>query len=235
MVTRTTVKFQPTFSVAVLVAFFVVILTAPGILVHYYIHGDLNVIFTLLILFFAVNLLICYWEICLFYCRDYIEIRADYWGELCSNTGRTPAREFFTSKVPISKVLAPTIWADVWATYSQYDDSYADRRTFGFNADIANGFVTLIPTLILYIAFTINMLPAIITGIIGAMLFWQWTYITSTYWVSFFTANRQHKISRAELYFYIITINAYWVVCALLGLYVSIRLIVDGNYSVLGY
>ena len=67
------------------------------------------------------------------------------------------------------------------------------------------------------------------------MLFWQWTYVTSVYWVSFFAAKRQTRISRRELYFYILTINSYWVLSALLGLYVSICLILDGSYSVLGY
>ena len=67
------------------------------------------------------------------------------------------------------------------------------------------------------------------------MLFWQWAYVTSVYWVSFFVAKRQTRISRREIYTYILAINSFWVLCALLGLYVSIRLIVDANYSVLGY
>ena len=92
-----------------------------------------------------------------------------------------------------------------------------------------------VATLILYMAYSIDFLPAIIVGIIGVALFWQWTYVTSVYWVSFFVSDRQSKISRREIYTYIVAINAYWVLCALLGLYVSICLILDGNYSILGY
>lgn len=132
-------------------------------------------------------------------------------------------------------ILSPTLWADVWATYSQYDDSYADRRTFGFNADIGNGFVTPVPTLILYAAYTLDFFHAVYAGILGAMVFWQWVYVTSFYGVSFFVARRQSRISRLETFVFIIGINSYWVLCALLGLYVSIRLIMDGNYSILGY
>ena len=66
------------------------------------------------------------------------------------------------------------------------------------------------------------------------MLSWQWTYVTSVYWVSFFMVRRQRLINRAELYIYIGALNAPWVLFALLGLYVSARLILDGNYSVLG-
>ncbi len=37
-----------------------------------------------------------------------------------------------------------------------------------------------------------------------------------------------------ELYTYVGAPNAVWVLCPLLGLYVSLRLILDGNYGVLG-
>ena len=150
-------------------------------------------------------------------------------------TGRTPAKEFLSTKVALRRIWSPMVWADVWATYSLFDGSFADRRTFGFNADIANGFATPIPTLILYAAYTVHFLPAIVAGILGIMLFWQWTYVTSVYWVSFFVANRQGRITRGEMYTYIGAMNAPWVLCALVGLYVSVRLVLSGDYSVLGY
>ena len=37
-----------------------------------------------------------------------------------------------------------------------------------------------------------------------------------------------------EFYLYVFGLNAIWVVIPMLGLYVSVRLILDGNYSVLG-
>ncbi|MCY3728647.1 MAG: hypothetical protein OXF97_06590 [Nitrospira sp.] len=224
-----------TIPVGLFAALIVAILALSGIGTRYYVHGDLNVIHALLSLFFSINLLICYWEVCLFIRRNHIETRAEYWRERRCETGRTPAFEFFVSKVSLTQVLSPTLWADVWAAYSQYDDSYADRRTFGYNADIVNGFVTPVPSLILYAAYTIDFLPALFAGILGVMVFWQWTYVTSVYWVSFFIAKRQTRISRHELYIYIFAINSFWVLCGLLGLYASINLIVDGNYSVLGY
>ena len=78
-------------------------------------------------------------------------------------------------------------------------------------------------------------MPAVLAGILGLALSWQWTYVTSVYWVSFFVAGRQHQITRREMYIYIGALNAPWVLFALLGLYVSARLILDGSYSVLGY
>ena len=213
----------------------VALLALAGIGGRYWIRGDLDEIHALLSLFFSVNLVICYWEQCLFFKRDYIEKRAECWDDRRRETGRTPVVEFLVHRVPLGRMVSPTLWADVWATYSQYDSSYADRRTFGFNVDIANGFATPIPTLILYAAFTFNLMPALVAGIIGTMLFWQLVYLTSIYWVSFFVAGRQERISRREKYIYIYGMNCPWVLFSLLGLYVSIRLIVDGDYSVLGY
>ena len=82
--------------------------------------------------------------------------------------------------------------------------------------------------------FSADFLPAPVAGIIGAMVFWQWIYATTLYGVSFFVAKRQTRISRLETFTFIIVVNSFWVLCALLGLYVSVRLIMDGNYSVLG-
>ena len=224
-----------TIPAGLLAALVVAILALLGIGARYHAHGDLNAIHCLLALFFSTNLLICYWEVCLFLRPDHVEIRTRYWRERSSMTGRTPAREFLLTRVPLTRMLSTTLWADVWAAYSHYDGSYADRRTFGYNADIANGMVTPVPTLILYAAYTFDFLPAVVAGILGAMLFWQWTYVTSVYWASFFVADRHTRISRREVYTYICAINSPWVLSALLGLYVSVRLILDGNYSVLGY
>ena len=213
----------------------IAILTFAGIGARYRFRGDFAVVHALLILFFSINLVICYWEVCLYLRRDYIEKRTEYWRARRSETGCLPIVEFLAAKIPLTAILSSTVWADVWATYSQYDGSYADRRTYGFNVDIANGFVTPIPTLILYAAYTFDLLPAPVAGIIGVMLFWQLTYATSAYLVSFFVADRHARIGRRELYVYIYAMNSPWVLCALLGLYVSIRLIADGDYGVLGY
>ena len=71
-------------------------------------------------------------------------------------------------------------------------------------------------------------------GILGAMLFWQWVYASSLYLVSFFVGQKQTRITTREFYTYIFSLNAIWIVMPVLGLYVSIRLILDGDYSALG-
>ncbi|MXZ60178.1 MAG: hypothetical protein F4228_07375 [Acidobacteria bacterium] len=216
-------------------ALVVATLTLLGIGARYQVHGDLNALHALLSLFLSLNLLIAYWEIALFLRRDLVETRTAYWREWSERTGGNPAAEFLRTKVPLVRLLSPALWADVWATYAQYDSSYADRRTFGFNVDIVNGFLTPVPTLIVYAAHTLQVLPAVLTGIVGVILFWQVMYGASVYLVSFFVAGRHAGISRRELYTWIVAPNSPWMAGGLLGVYVSIRLITDGDYSVLGY
>ena len=231
---RKAARAGPTIRVLPLAALSVTALTGVGIGVRYSVHADVGAIHCLLSVFLSLNLLICYWEACLFLRRSYIETRTEYWGQRRLVTGRTPALEFFATSVPWTRALSPTLWADVWATYSQYDASFADRRTFGFNADTANGFATAVPTLLLYAALTVDFLPALLTGMLGLALFWQWTYVTSVYLASFFIAGRHTRISRSEMWGYVLATNAPWVLFPLLGLYVSVRLIVAGNYGVVG-
>ena len=45
---------------------FIAVLTAAGIGGRYWVNGHLNAYFCLLSLFFSTNLVICYWETCLF-------------------------------------------------------------------------------------------------------------------------------------------------------------------------
>ena len=220
--------------VGLLAAIEIALLALAGVVVRQWWHGSVGFVYLLLSLFLSTNLLICYWEICLFRRRDYVELRSVHWRERMSTTGRHPAIEFLSTKISLKNTFSSAVWADVWATYSLSDGSFTDRRSFGFNADVCNGFFTPIPSLMLYATFTINFLPAVWAGILGVILFWQWTYVTSVYWVSFFVANRHKQIGKGEQYALIWGTNSPWVLCALVGLYASIRLIADGNYSVLG-
>lgn len=209
--------------------------TLLGVGLHYCEYGSLSLVYCLMALFLSTNLLIAGWETCLFFHRDEIESRSEYWRDRQEETGRGPGIEFLASRVPWRSMLSTAFWADVWSAYSLYDSAYADRRTFGFNADIGNGFFTPIPTLILYAALTVGFMPAVFTGILGIALFWQWTYVSSLYWVSFLVSGHQHRLGRREMYAYVFWPNAAWILFPLLGLYVSVRLIIDGHYGVLGY
>ncbi len=221
--------------VALFAAAVIVMSTLAWNVVSYRLYGDVNISYLLLSLFLMINLLISYWEACLYWRRDYIEERKRYWRARRAKTGLTPAVEFLTSWVALRRIFSPTVWADAWATYSQYDSSYADRRTYGFNVDIANGFFTPIVSLVLLGAMTFEYLPSVFAGMLGLVLFWQWFYVSSLYVVSFFVAGRHRQIRRREVWIYVLSPNSVWVLFPLLGLSVSARLVLDGNYAVLGH
>lgn len=215
-----------------LVLFFIVVASAIGIAAHYLLTGSLSLLHSTLCVFLVTHLLICYWEICLFRCRTLIEERTKYWHNRRNETGKLPHVEFFTKRIAWRDVLSFKTWADVWATYAQYDPSFADRRTFGFNVDVVNGYVTLIPALLLFVTLTVRVLPARLVGVLGLMLFWQWFYMTTAYYVSFFVAKRHLQLRRSDLLIYIVLMNSPWVLAPLLGLYASFHLVIDGDYRI---
>lgn len=217
------------FSVLVIVA-----LTLIGVVTRLDQYAAVDVLYVVFAVFFSINLLISYWEICLFHKRDYIERRGAHWRDRHAQSGKSPVIEFLLAKVPLARPFSPTRWADAWAAYSVYDGSYVDRRTFGFNCDIANGYFTPIPTLVLYATFTVPFLPAAVAGILAAMLFWQWVYVSTVYVVSFFVGKRHRQIRRGQVLGYIVVPDSPWILIPLLGIYVAVRLIVDGDYAVLG-
>ena len=225
----------PKIVVAVFAAAFVVVLTLAWNTVSYRLHGGPNPYYLVLSLFLSINLLICCWEMCLYLRRDYIVERARYWRDLRASTGRNPAMEFLTAAVPLRRVGSPTVWADVWAAYALYDGAYTNRSTFGFNADVGNGFFTPIPSIVLLAALTSGFMPATFAGILGIALFWQWVYVSSLYAVSFWMAGSHEALPRAVRWLYVWGPNAVWIVVPLLGLFVSARLILEGTYGIVGH
>ena len=201
----------------------------------YRLHGTPSPIFLVFSVFLSLNLLICYWEICLYLKRDHIAERARYWRERGTSTGRTPAVEFLTARVPLRRIASASVWADTWAAYSLYDSAYTDRRSFGFNADVGNGFVTPIPSIVLLAALTFGIMPAMFAGILGVALFWQWVYVSSLYAVSVWISGEHEALPRTVRWLYVWGPNSVWIIVPLLGLFVSVRLIVDGNYAVIGH
>ena len=222
---------MPVWAVAVVL---IALIFSAGLLTRLTSDGALDPAYCALALFFSINLLICFWEACLFGRHASVERRAPYWRERRAG-GASVAIEFLNTRVPLREALSTTLWADIWAMYSVYDRSYTDRGSWGFNVDTANVVVTTVPSLVLLATYSNPFLPAIVAGIVGVALFWQWLYATSVYVASIFIAGSHAHLSRRELYLFVLAPNLPWLLAAVLGLYVSVRLIVDGSYAVLGY
>ena len=221
---------MPVWAIAIVL---IALILSVGLLTRLSSGGALDPAYCALALFFSINLLICFWEACLFGRHASVERRAPYWRERRAG-GASVAVEFLTTRVPWREALSTTLWADIWAMYSVYDRSYTDRGSWGFNVDTANVVVTTVPSVVLLATYSDPFLPALVAGILGVALFWQWLYATSVYVASIFIAGSHRDLPRRDLYLFVLAPNLPWLLAAVLGLYVSVRMIVDGSYAVLG-
>lgn len=222
---------MPVWAIAIVL---IALILSASVLTRLASGGTLDPAYCALALFFSINLLVCFWEGCLFGRHERVERRAPYWRERRAG-GASVAVEFLAARVPLREALSTALWADIWAMYSVYDRSYLDRGSWGFNVDTANFVVTTVPSVLLLATYSNPFLPAMVAGVIGVALFWQWFYATSVYVASIFIAGSHTHLSRRDLYLFLLAPNLPWLVSAVLGMYVSVRLIVDGSYAVLGY
>ena len=164
---------------------YLVLIPAVTTFNQYQVHGSFSLAYVIVVFFLGLNLLVNYWELILWYKVDFIKEKSDQYYAEHQEDKSLPMLEFMQSKVTLDKIFSPTYWAGAWIGYSMYDRSYANRKTFGFAADVGNGLSTLIPSLMLHIGFTYHFLDANIFGIIMLAFMWQMCYGTFIYWFSF--------------------------------------------------
>ena len=199
---------------------------------HHRVHGVYSPTQIGLAFFLVINILITWWEIALFFAQDrvragYEEARGPYRGRALDFVG-----EVFKRPVPIRDYFSLRVWAPIWSSYSLFDDGYSDKRSFGYNIDVGNGFSTLIPATIFAFGMTFHELPARVLGIIGVIIFWQMFYGTVVYFFQYINNRRYEGHSLGALLAVVGLSNIAWLVVPVWGLKVSIDLIMDGTYAV---
>jgi hypothetical protein len=217
---------------AIVIGVFVV----GGTLFHTWLHQRVHNVYSVtqigLAFFLVVNVLIAWWEIALMIRQD--QIHAEY--ELIKDTYRgremTRVAEVFARPIPLLRVLSLRQWTTIWSTYSLFDPGYSDRRSFGYNIDVGNGFTTLVPGLLFAFGMTFELMPARVLGIIGIIIFWQMFYGTAVYFFQFFNNGRHKGHSVRDVLLFVGLSNLLWLVFPLWGLCTSIQLILDGSYGV---
>ena len=199
----------------------------------------MNSFHVLLSIFLAINLMICVWEMCLLFRIDAIEERYRQRQQglgreqgLGRGSGRR-GRSFFLSSVPLRQLGSATLWSRVWSEYARYDPSYADRRSFGFAIDVGNGFSTLVPSLVFLFGMSFGFLPPAALGIVGLIVFYQKFYGTLLYFFTYLFNRRYAGQRLANVLAFVGGINGIWLVFPAVGLYVSVRLILDNRFDVL--
>jgi hypothetical protein len=217
---------------AVAIVVFVVGLTTLHVGLHHAAHGVVNATQASLAFFLVVNLLVNLWEFVLHGEAD--RIHREYEETLQPYKGREAERaaEYFLSRAPLSRLLSPRTWAGVWSSYALYDRGYADRRSFGWNIDVGNGWSTLVPATVFAWGMTYDLMPARWLGMLGIAVFWQMFYGTAVYFFQFFN-NRNHVgHSAASILAVVGATNGLWFGFPVWALWLCTRLIETNSYAV---
>jgi len=208
--------------------------TAVPVGLHYSHFGVFNPHQIALAFFFWLNAIIAFWELCLFVEID--RIREDYEELLTHYRGREldGVIRFFTSRVPLRKALSTRTWARLWASYSLFDESYADKKSFGFFIDIGNGVTTFLPSLFFAYGMTFHVFPARVLGLVGLIFSWQMLYGTLVYFTSFVMNGRYRGHTTFNLAVFVGLSNGLWTVFPAWGMAASIWMIYNDSYGLFG-
>lgn len=223
----------PAIPTAAAIAVFIIAGTSLHIWLHHRTHGIYNTTQIGLAFFLVVNVLIAWWEIALFVRQD--QIRAEYDAIREPYRGREMAAvvQVFTRPIPLLSVFSFREWTRIWSTYSLFDPGYSDRRSFGYNIDVGNGFTTLVPAILFAFGMTFDLVPPRVLGIVGIIIFWQMFYGTAVYFFQFFNNDRHKGHSVRDVLLFVGVSNLSWLVFPLWGLCTSAQLILEGSYAVL--
>jgi hypothetical protein len=206
--------------------------TAIPLALHHRMYGGLDADQVALAFFLWLNVIIALWEICLFLRIDHIEIQHARFVVEYKGRELDRVKDFFGARLALGKIFSPTTWAELWSSYSIFDESYANRRSFGFFVDIGNGFSTLIPSLVCLYGMSYELMPARALGLVMLLVNYQMWYGTVIYVVSFLFNRRYVGHTRFNLALFVGLSNGLWLVFPLWGMYAAITMIYSGSYAI---
>ena len=121
-------------------------------------------------------------------------------------------------------------WSLMWSTYSLFDPSYQNQESFGFFIDFGNGLSTLFPTMLIsYALVHPQQIPPFFVGCLGLAMYWQKTYGTIIYLLSFLYNKRYEGKPPAVVFSFVGTVNGIWIFFPLIGMKECIMMIRDSK------
>jgi hypothetical protein len=198
--------------------------------VHHAVHGVVNGWHVALSFFLAINALICIWEISLGVQISQIE----RWHHDPAGMRERPRGSVLLASVSLPELFSTRLWARIWSEYAIYDPSYADRRSYGFAIDVGNGWSTLLPGLFLLVGMTVEIVPAVVLGLIGVLVFYQKLYGTCLYFFTYvFNRRWEGGPPLRQAMAMVGGTNGIWIVFPAIGLYVCVRLVLENRYDLI--
>lgn len=206
--------------------------TGIPVFLHHDVHGVFNATQIGLAFFLWLNAIIALWEICLFLRIDLIEQEYEDFRVRYKGRELDRVKDYFGSSVAISKIFSPTTWSQIWSSYAVFDDSYANRKSFGFFIDVGNGFSTLIPTLLCLYGMTYHVLPARLLGLVLLLINYQMWYGTLVYFGSFLFNKRYVGHTPGNMAIFVGLSNGLWFTFPVWAMWAAIQMIYSDSYAV---
>ena len=189
--------------------------------------------------FLVVNSMIAIWELCLYFQIDFIrqqfaKLKLTYRGRELQRVG-----ELFNTSLTWAAVVSPHTWAQIWATYSLFDESYSDTKSYGFWIDSGNGFTTLPASLLCLAGMTSGRVPSsspsVATMAFGLLYFvanYQMFYGTVLYFASYITNRRYEGHSLMNVVVFVGVSNLIWMIFPLFGMWAGWQVLNEHSMAV---
>ena len=206
--------------------------TAIPVWLHLRAHGSFNAHQAVLAFFLWLNVMINLWEICLLLRVGWI--RKHYEG-LAKDRSKSPlahVKSLFFERVPFTKILSTYTWSKIWSTYSLFDESYSDNKSYGFWIDVGNEISTILPSVLFLYGMTFDLVGPRALGLIGTVLFWQMFYGTVLYFSQFLYHRRYRGHSVFDLSLFVGLTNGMWFVLPPWGIYTCVTLVYGDSFAI---
>lgn len=195
---------------------------------HHRAHGVYNVFQAGLAFFLSANVFVCLCEISMLLRAALVRSQANkYEKKFGGGRELELAAGFLWQPLSLRSLVDGSALSEMFSRYATLDASYADNESYSFFVDTANGMFTLVPSLLLLCGMTnelsvVGITPRLL-GLISLVTFWTELYGTVVYLWSFFYHGRQRFIS-ATATFFVVFINAVWLVGPAIGFWLSLEL-----------
>jgi len=207
------------------ITLYLVFAVGATVAAHYAVRGVVNGWHVTIAFFLFTNIMICWLEISLGASIGLIE----YWHHDPAGRAERPPADVLISPMTLREAISMRPWVRNMSEYVYYDDSYANRSSYGFWADVGNGWVTLLPSIFFLVGMTAGMVSPVVLGLVGALIFYQKLYCTSVYLASYLFNRRYEGRPLAWVIGIVGGTNGIWIVFPLIGLYACIRLILENR------
>jgi hypothetical protein len=189
-------------------------------------------------IFAAVNFMICLWEMALYFqAHEVKQIYNQY--KKSVPRGELPNPLFLFQPVSLIHALTFKHWAKVWGTYALLDLGYQDTSSFGWNADVGNGFSTVIQTGMLLYGSTdplyyFNLSPRFF-GFLMSIMLWQVLYGTIIYFFQYMVNKRylDHNTTTGQFLALVVGTNGLWIIGPFVAMMVCWEWIKTDNANIL--